>query len=497
MPKPQMLLSLRYTSVVSLFGLLFALNSCKHCLHFITGADTFFDRRGKAETLVLHLVDAAAQVVVSLYFGVFEELDLITRTVRVKNVGESTVRLCKCASLCLDFLHTDMDLITFNGHHLMERCLDRASLRSGVQSVGSTRGASSHQHNPFVILCGHQADEDSGLCYGAMLLYSGNFEAAVECSQYENTRMVMGIHPHHFCWTLPPNGEFTAPEAALVCSPTGFGDVSRQFHRAVREHLVRDPYQGKRHPVLINNWEATYFDFTADKLVSIAREAAPLGIELFVMDDGWFGKRDDDNSGLGDWFVNEKKLPGGLGALVPRVNELGLKFGIWVEPEMVSEDSGLYRAHPDWALRVPGRAPARGRGQLVLDFSRQDVRDHIYSQLKTVLDSAPIAYVKWDMNRSLTDVCRRPARLPPGRGVPPLCAGGVRIPGASAHRLPGAAHRGVLRGRRAVRRRYAVLHAPDLVQRRFRRHRPPAHPVRHVLLLPSGNHGRPCVRRPQ
>ncbi len=378
----------------------------------LEGLPAFFGNE-ESETLIIHLEDAAAQVVVSLYFGVFEELDLITRAVRVKNVGESTVRLCKCASLCLDFLHTEMDFIAFNGHHLMERCLDRAPLRSGVQSVGSTRGASSHQHNPFVILCGHQADEDSGLCYGAMLVYSGNFEAAVECSQYENTRLVMGIHPHHFCWTLAPNGEFTAPEAALVCSPTGFGDMSRQFHRAIREHLIRDPYRGERRPVLINNWEATYFDFTADKLADIAREAAPLGIELFVMDDGWFGKRDDDDSGLGDWFVNEKKLPGGLGALAPRVNELGLKFGIWVEPEMVSEDSGLYRAHPDWALRVPGRAPARGRGQLVLDFSRKEVRDHIYSQLKTVLDSAPIAYVKWDMNRSLTDVWS--AALPASR----------------------------------------------------------------------------------
>ncbi len=361
----------------------------------LDGLPAFFDRWGKAETLVLHLEDAAAQVVVSLYFGVFEELDLITRAVRVKNVGGSTVRLCRCASLCLDFLHTDMDFITFNGHHLMERCLDRAPLRSGVQSVGSTRGASSHQHNPFVILCDHQAGEDTGLCYGAMLLYSGNFEAAVECSQYESARLVMGINPYHFCWTLPPNGEFTAPEAALVCSPSGFGDMSRRFHRAIREHLIRDPYAGRRRPVLINNWEATYFNFTADKLVSIAREAAALGIELFVMDDGWFGKRDDDNRGLGDWFVNQKKLPGGLEALAPKIHELGMKFGIWVEPEMVSEDSDLYRKHPDWALRVPGRSPARGRGQLVLDFSRQDVRDHIYRQLHAVLSSAPVAYVKW------------------------------------------------------------------------------------------------------
>lgn len=202
----------------------------------------------------------------------------------------------------------------------MERCLDRGALRSGVQSVSSVRGASSHQHNPFVMLCDHDAGEETGVCYGAMLLYSGNFEAAAECSQYENSRLVMGIHPYHFRWTLAPGESFTAPEAAMVCSPNGFGQMSRQYHRAIRKHLIRDPYGGRRKPVLINNWEATYFDFNADKLVDIAQEAAPLGIELFVMDDGWFGKRNDDNSGLGDWQVNTEKLPGGLESLVPRIH---------------------------------------------------------------------------------------------------------------------------------------------------------------------------------
>ena len=379
----------------------------------LDGLPAFFDGQEEAETLMIHLEDAAAHIVVTLYFGVFENRDLITRAVRLKNVGEETVSLCQCASLCLDFPRSDLDFITFNGHHLMERCLDRAPVRFGVQSVGSTRGTSSHQHNPFVILCDHNTDEDVGLCYGAMLLYSGNFEAAVECSQYESTRLVMGINPYHFRWVLPPNEEFTAPEAALVCSPSGFGEMSRQFHRAIREHLIRDPYKGKRHPVLINNWEATYFDFTADKLVEIAKEASSLGIELFVMDDGWFGKRNDDNSGLGDWFVNEAKLPGGLEAMVPRISALNMSFGIWIEPEMVNEDSDLYRTHPDWVLRVPGRAPARGRGQLVLDFSRKDVRTHIYGQLKKVLSSADISYIKWDMNRSLTDVWS--ASLPAGQ----------------------------------------------------------------------------------
>ena len=379
----------------------------------LPGLPAFYGTAEEADTLVLTLEDAAAGVAVELYYGVFEEFDLITRAVRVINQGSGNVVLCRCASLCLDFPHANLDFVTFHGRHTLERCPERAPLRHGVQAAGSTRGASSHQQNPFVILCEPDATEDAGLCYGAMLLYSGNFEAAAERSQYESGRLVMGIHPYHFRWTLAPGGDFTAPEAALVCSPNGLGQMSRQFHRAILDHLRRDPFQHERKPVLVNNWEATYFDFTAEKLVNIAKEASSLGVELFVMDDGWFGVRDDDNSGLGDWQVNEKKLPGGLGALVPQINRLGMSFGIWVEPEMVNEDSALYRQHPDWALRVPGREPARGRNQLVLDFSRQEVRDHIYSQLKAVLSSAPVTYVKWDMNRSLTDVWS--AALPAGR----------------------------------------------------------------------------------
>ncbi len=366
-----------------------------------------------AETLVVTLEDAAAGAAVELYYGVFAEYDLITRAVRVVNRGSETLGLCRCASLCLDFTRSDMDLITFDGKHTTERCLSRAPLRPGVQSVGSIRGASSHQHNPFVVLCDRDAGEDRGLCYGAMLLYSGNFEAAAERDQFESCRLVMGIHPYHFRWTLAPGESFTAPEAALICSSDGLGEMSRRFHRAIREHLLRDPGQGRRKPVLINNWEATYFDFTTEKLLTIAGEAAALGVELFVLDDGWFGVRNDDNSGLGDWYVNTSKLPGGLEALVPRLHDLGLSFGIWVEPEMVNEDSDLYRAHPDWALRVPGRAPARGRGQLVLDFSRREVRDHVYARLREVLSSVPVRYVKWDMNRSLSDVWS--AALPAGR----------------------------------------------------------------------------------
>lgn len=378
----------------------FRLEKGKYAMEGLPG---FYSNEDETETLVITLKDAAAQVDMELYYSVFEDYDLITRTVRVVNQGTEEIRLCRCASLCLDFLQSDMDFITFNASHLMERCMDRGALRSGIQSVGSVRGISSHQHNPFVILCDRGADEETGICYGAMLLYSGNFEAAVECSQYENSRLIMGIHPYHFCWTLAAGQVFTTPEAAIICSPNGFGQMSRQYHRAIRRHLLRDPYTGRRKPVLVNNWEATYFDFTADRLADIAREAAALGIELFVMDDGWFGSRNNDNCSLGDWQVNLDKLPGGLEALASRIKNMGMKFGIWMEPEMVNEDSDLYRAHPDWVLQVPGRVPSRGRG-LVLDFSRKDVRDHIYDQMKKVLSCVEISYLKWDMNRSLTDV---------------------------------------------------------------------------------------------
>ncbi len=356
------------------------------------------------ETLSVILRDPSSGVEVELLYGVCEEDDLITRAARLTNRGSGDVRLCQAMSLCLDLSRADLDLITFDGGHVRERNLDRAPLRPGVQGVGSVRGTSSHQHNPFVILCERGAGEDHGLCYGAALLYSGNFIAQAERSQFADTRLVMGIHPHHFRWTLGPGETFTTPEAALVCSPDGLTPMTHRFHRAMRRRLIRDPYRDARRPVLINNWEATEFDFDAEKLVDIAREAAELGIELFVMDDGWFGARDSDLSGLGDWTVNEKKLPGGLEALVPRIRALGMGFGLWVEPEMVSENSDLYRAHPDWALGAPGRPQTLGRSQLVLDFSRQEVRDHIYDALRRVLDSAEISYIKWDMNRSLTDV---------------------------------------------------------------------------------------------
>ena len=370
-------------------------------------------RGEEGETLVVVLEDAAAQVDVELWYGVLEDYDIITRAVKIVNRGQEPVKLRRAASLCLDFQRGDLDFITFDGRHAMERCPNRGPLLPGVRSVGSVRGASSHQHNPFVILCDNDTTEDHGLCYGAMLLYSGNFEAAAERAQFEDTRLVLGIHPYHFCFPLAPGESFTTPEAALCCAKEGLSALSHRLHRAIRERLIRDPWAGRRKPVLINNWEATEFSFDAERLVKIAEKAAAMGMEMFVMDDGWFGERNSDTAGLGDWTVNRDKLPGGLEALVPRIKALGMKFGIWIEPEMVNEDSALYRAHPDWALQIPGRAKVRGRQQLVLDFSRREIRDAVYCAIKDVLTSAEVSYVKWDMNRSLATVWS--SALPPER----------------------------------------------------------------------------------
>lgn len=367
----------------------------------------------EAETLVITLEDRVTRLAAELYYGVFEEYDLICRAARIVNHGGTPVQLLRACSACLDFPRDGLDFITFDGRHTMERELCRTPVRPGVQSVGSVRGTSSHQHNPFVMLCERNADEEHGLCFGAALLYSGGFEAAVESNQFHDARFTIGITPHHFCWTLEPGDSFTTPEAAFICSPDGFAAMSHRWHRAIRTHLCRDPYKGRRRPLLVNNWEATLFDFDADKLVEIAAAAAPLGIDMLVMDDGWFGTRSSDFGGLGDWTVNESKLPGGLEALVPRVKALGLDFGLWIEPEMVSEDSELYRAHPDWAFHAPNRAPSRGRSQLVLDFTRADVRDYIYDTLCQVLRNADIRYLKWDFNRSLSDVWS--VALPPER----------------------------------------------------------------------------------
>lgn len=379
----------------------------------LEGLPAMYQGEEKAETLEITLEDKYKNLQVVLYYGVFENLDVITRACKIVNKGEDKVRLLRAYSMGLDFDHKDLDFLHFYGRHAMERKMERSPLQHGFQGVESRRGYSSHQQNPFAVLCKLDATEEYGWCYGASFVYSGNFSIQAEVSQADTTRLTVGIQDTQFEFHLEPGECFTTPEVILSFSDKGLGQLSRNYHKAIRNNVCRGKYKTARRPVLINNWEATYFDFTPEKLVAIAKDAKELGIEMLVMDDGWFGKRDSDFSGLGDWFVNEKKLKGGLKDLVEEVNKTGMKFGIWFEPEMISEDSDLYRAHPDWALTIPGRPFSRARHQLVLDFSREDVRTYIFERMCEILESANIEYVKWDANRHLTDVWS--AQLPADR----------------------------------------------------------------------------------
>lgn len=358
----------------------------------------------EAQTLEIVLADEAAQVEVHLLYGVLEDVDVITRSVVIKNIGTGRVTIEKASAACLDFVSGDYDVLRFYGRHAMERNLERTPLGHGTICFGSRRGTSSHQYNPAVILAEHGATEDSGACYGMLMVYSGNFLCEAEKDQFEQTRLLMGLNEELFSYPLAAGETFTVPEVILSYSANGLSELSQQYHKCIRDHVCRSKYVHESRPVLINSWEAAYFDFTGDTIVDLAKEAASLGIDMVVMDDGWFGKRDDDNSSLGDWYVNEKKLGGSLSELIRRVHEQGVKFGIWIEPEMVNEDSDLYRAHPDWAIQISGRKPIRSRNQLLLDFSRKEVRDQVFEQICAVLDQGEIDYVKWDMNRSMADV---------------------------------------------------------------------------------------------
>ena len=379
----------------------------------LEGLPAAFAADGEAETLSVVLRDAATGVEVELLYGVFEQADMITRAAVIRNAGHVAVRLDKAASLCLDIPFGKWELLHFHGRHAMERTPERAPLAHGIQTVASRRGASSHHHNPFVVLTEPGATERHGECVGIMPMYSGNHRTDIEVDQTGATRVVSGINGDTFSWHLAPGERFVAPEVILCWTEDGLEDLSRHYHDFIRRHVIRSPWKDRRRPVLINSWEAMMFDFTADKVLAFAREAAGLGVEMLVLDDGWFGRRDSDSAGLGDWFANEAKLPGGLKPLVDAVHALGMKFGLWIEPEMVSEESDLYRAHPEWALTVPGRSPTMGRNQLALDMGREDVVDHLYGQLSRLLRENGVDYVKWDMNRNLTDVYSH--ALPPDR----------------------------------------------------------------------------------
>lgn len=359
---------------------------------------------GEVETLKITLKDRLEEIYVTLFYGVFEKKNVITRAASIENRSGKNVTLKRALSFGLDFMEGDMDLIHFYGKHAGERQFERRNLPHGITEISSSRGTSSHHHNPFVILCDKDTTEDFGNAYGVSFIYSGGFKIQMEKDQVDGIRLVCGLDDEEFLWKLAPGETFVTPEAALSYSEKGLTALSDQFQKAYHANLIRSPWKDKKRPTLVNNWEATYFGFDAEKLLKIAGEAADLGLDMLVLDDGWFGKRNDDNSGLGDWFVNEKKLGCTMKELVDRVNALGLKFGIWLEPEMVSEDSDLYRTHPDWVLQIPGREPNRSRNQLVLDLSRKEVREYMKKFIDDTLSCANISYVKWDMNRSVDNV---------------------------------------------------------------------------------------------
>lgn len=374
---------------------------------------TYVEDENEAMTLELTLVDSLKNVKLILSYSVFEEFDAITRSVKIINESNEDVNINRVLSANVDFRDSDYELLQLSGAWARERHIIRKEIRSGSQSIESRRGSSSHAQNPFMALVRKDTTEQHGEVYGFSLVYSGNFLANVEVDMYENARAQIGINPFDFTWLLKSKEEFTAPEAVLVYSNEGLTGMSHIYNCLYGKRLCRGKYRDEVRPILINNWEATYFDFNETKIKEIAREATNLGMELFVLDDGWFGKRDDDNSSLGDWFVNEEKLKGGLNKLATEINEMGLQFGLWFEPEMVSPISELYKKHPDWCIHIPGRNRSEARRQLILDYSREDVCNYIIEKISEVLSSAPISYVKWDMNRNMSEIGS--AKLPANR----------------------------------------------------------------------------------
>lgn len=370
----------------------------------LAGLPATFGGETDCDSLEITLADSVIGLEVKLLYTAFRELDVITRSVCVTNRSSDCIYLTKVLSACLDMDNEDYSLLTLHGSWARERRMQYRKIGCGTQGSGSIRGETSHQEHPFAALTSPNVTQTEGEVYAMHFVYSGNFEVHAGMNQFDQVRLVMGIHPYHFSWKLEAGDSFQAPEVVMVYSDAGLGKMTRTFHHLYRNHLIRSAWKDRQRPILINNWEGTYFNFNTQRLLSIAAGAAKLGIEMLVMDDGWFGNRFDDNRALGDWYVNEEKLPGGLGYLVSEVNKLGMKFGIWMEPEMISPDSDLYRAHPDWAIQIPGRTPGLARNQLVLDITRREVLEYVWGRIQAVLDSANIEYLKWDMNRPLSDI---------------------------------------------------------------------------------------------
>jgi alpha-galactosidase len=364
---------------------------------------TYVESDDEADTLEVILADARSGLRVELSYTIFRDRPVIARSARIQNDGTDTIRLTGAMSAAVDLPDARWEFVQLSGAWARENHVVSRRLRPGRQSVGSDRGASSHIHNPFVALRRETTTEEDGEAYGFSLVYSGNFLAEAEVDAFDTTRVRLGISPNTFTWTLAPGGSFATPEAVLVYSDTGLGAMSDALHGLYRERLARGSWRDKPRSVLLNNWEGTYYAFDEAKLLDIATAARDLGVELFVLDDGWFGERDADTTSLGDWFVDRRKLPNGLDGLAAKVEALGIGFGLWIEPEMISEQSRLFEAHPDWAIGVPGRPRTESRQQLVLDMSRPEIVDHLFGVLSEVLASAPISYIKWDMNRTITE----------------------------------------------------------------------------------------------
>lgn len=365
---------------------------------------TYIEDENEATTLIITLYDHVIQCQCQLSYTIYENRPVITRHVKIENQGTHSLTLNQIMSMSLDLPDCDFEMVELTGAWSRERHVKTRQLEHGIQSIYSLRGHSSHHFNPFIALKRKNCDEYHGEVYAFSFVYSGNFLAQVEVDTYDVTRIMMGIHPLGFCWTLAPNESFQTPEVVMVYTPNGLNTMSQTYHQLYQQRLTRGLYRDQVRPILINNWEATYMDFNEEKILSIAKTAKELGIELFVLDDGWFGNRNHDRAGLGDWYPNLEKLPHGIQGLSQKINDLGMQFGLWIEPEMVNKDSNLYHLHPQWVLQTPNRTLSHGRHQYVLDFSNPEVVQYIYQMLYKILSTSHISYIKWDMNRSMSEV---------------------------------------------------------------------------------------------
>lgn len=365
---------------------------------------TYCENNNEVQSLDIILIDKLKNIKLTLSYNMFYDYDVLTRSVSIHNLSDDSIEIKRLLSANFDFNNDNYDILHLSGSWAKERHIVRSALRSGSQSIESRRGSSSHAQNPFLGILSKGTTENTGDAYGFSLVYSGNFLANAEVDMYSNTRVQIGINPFDFSWKLEGNEIFQAPEAVLVYSSNGINGLSHIYHDIYCNRLCRGKFRNELRPILINNWEATYFDFDEKKIKDLAIEAKSLGIELLVLDDGWFGNRNDDKSSLGDWFVNEDKIKGGLNKLVNEVNEIGLKFGLWFEPEMVSPISKLYNSHPDWCIHVKGRTRSEARNQLILNLGMTEVQDYIIEKISDILDSSNIEYVKWDMNRNMTEI---------------------------------------------------------------------------------------------